>query len=398
MSTSDDPPRDGAPRLVEELASHPHGDALAKLVHALAFSAFDERRTELDQGLADAADRLGVDEVAAETSHGNVLRALKKGQSATAPERALLGALLARGVALSPPADEKACERVALGLAHVAAHTAADGLASLDAALGAKASDVWKEAAQLIERHQASPSALLPRPSEIVLAAALGASLDPSAKDARASLHGALRDPLLLTLLERAEERSAAEPLVLSAEVVRRPRSPLVLLLLTVTLILPAVALLSLLGRYAFHMRRPAELRISGDGVTVDSRMQLFGKTLRETKLFIPRAGLARIAREVRYPRLATYAGIATLLVGSYVGVRLVIDGARAGAPEFLGIGVAVLVVALAVDYGLARIPGGSKGHCQLLFQARKGHAISLAVTDPALADRALSLIATTKP
>ncbi len=395
MSRSDEPPKEGATTLHEELANHPRVDALAKLVHALAFSAYDERRGELDEGLADAADRLGVDEASAETSHGNVLRALKKGPTATGPERLVLGELLARGVALSPPQGD-AWERVVLALAHVASVTGVDALAKLDGALGDKSAHVWREAARLLEKQAMAPSALLSRPSEIVLAAALGASLDGAAASARATLRGSLRDPLLSTLLARAEERAAAEPLVLSAEVVRRPRGPIALFFLTVTLLLPVVALLSLLGRYAFHFRRPAELRVSGEGVTVESRFQLLGKTLRETKQFIPRAGLARIAREVRYPRLATYVGIGTLLVGSYVGLRLVIDGARAGAPEFLGIGLAILVVALVVDYGLTRLPP-AKGRCQLLLEAKKGRPVTLAVVDPALADRALSLIAGAK-
>jgi len=50
----------------------------------------------------------------------------------------------------------------------------------------------------------------------------------------------------------------------------------------------------------------------------VQTRFELLGKTLRESELHIPRAALARAAREVRYPRLATYVGIATLLLGSY--------------------------------------------------------------------------------
>src|SRR5690348_10458100 len=115
---------DRSPRaILEELASHPHGDDLARLVHTLAVSAFDERRSTLAEGVDDAASRLGVDEVGAETSFGNVLRALGKGPRATGPERVLLGALVARGVALSPPVAPEAELRVAETLAWSSAHT-----------------------------------------------------------------------------------------------------------------------------------------------------------------------------------------------------------------------------------------------------------------------------------
>src|SRR5258708_7202262 len=137
-------------KLLEEIAANPKGEALARRVHALALSALDERRTELEQGIADAAERLGVDETTSDTSYGNVLRALKKGASATGPEKALLGVLLVRGVALLPPEDEKGGERALLGLAWVAANTPADGLAVLDAVLGEKgagvAGSIWTAA------------------------------------------------------------------------------------------------------------------------------------------------------------------------------------------------------------------------------------------------------------
>ena len=400
MSTSENEKEpEGAEKLVEELKANEKGDALAKLVHALALSAFDERRTELEQGLADAAERLGLDEASSETSHGNVLRALKKGALVTLPERTLLGVLLAKGVALAPPEDGKSADRALLALAWAAANTPADALAVLDAVMGDGARVLWGAAGRLLAREAETPSSLVARSQAIVIAVALGGSTSEAAREARTSLAKTLRDPLLSGLIGRGGAGASGvadggEPVSLKAEVVHPPRSFPVLFVLTATLLLPLFALAKLVARYAFQLKRPAELRVSDDGVRVQSRYELLGKTLRESELFIPTGGLARAARDVRYPRLATYVGIATLLLGSYVGLRLVIDGARAGAPEFLGIGLCVLLVALVVDYGLSRVGASSKGKCQLHFQSKSGAAISLAVPDRVVADRALSLLA----
>ncbi|MBL8742973.1 MAG: hypothetical protein JNK04_17815, partial [Myxococcales bacterium] len=156
---------DRSPRaILDELGSHPHGDDLARLVHTLAVSAFDERRSTLGEGVEDAASRLGVDEVGAETSFGNVLRALAKGPRASGPERILLGALVARGVALSPPVTPEAELRVAETLAWSSAHTIADPLGALEAALGAKSAPASAAAAlpglssalaEIVKKHDA---------------------------------------------------------------------------------------------------------------------------------------------------------------------------------------------------------------------------------------------------
>jgi hypothetical protein len=380
--------------LLAELDKNERGEALAKLVHALAVSAYDERRSDLQEGLADAAERLGVDEPSADTSYGNALRALRKGASATAAEKELLGVLLARGVELAPPEDDAAAEGVALVLAWAAANTPADALTPLDSVLSETASDMWRAAGKILSREDESPSAVVSRPSLVMFAAALGASKSNTAATLRGSLATTLRDPLLKSLVSRAGDAGSGAPLVLSAEVMPGPRSFPVVFLLTATFILPIIAALRLLGRYALHLRRPAELRVTEGGVTVQSRFELLGRTLRESELHIPRSALARVAREVRYPRLATYVGLIALLIGSYVGFRLIIDGARAGAPEFLGIGLVVLVVGLLVDYALSRLPSRVSGGCELLFEGRRGRPIALAAVDPVLADRALNLLA----
>ncbi|MEO5726123.1 MAG: hypothetical protein ABI134_28800, partial [Byssovorax sp.] len=73
-------PVDRSPHAVlEEIASRPRGDDLARLVHTAAFAAADERRARIEDGLAELVERARLKGDDAETSYGNVLRALERG-------------------------------------------------------------------------------------------------------------------------------------------------------------------------------------------------------------------------------------------------------------------------------------------------------------------------------
>ncbi|KYG02527.1 hypothetical protein BE20_50505, partial [Sorangium cellulosum] len=140
--------------VLDELAGHPHGDDLARVVHTAAFAAADERRTTLEGGLAELVDRAGLSAADAETRFGNVIRALERGTSegAGSATRVLLATLLARGVALSPPEGPDAEGRVAEALVWLATYTSVDALTALDAALGERAAGLWRAVAALVRR------------------------------------------------------------------------------------------------------------------------------------------------------------------------------------------------------------------------------------------------------
>jgi hypothetical protein len=318
-----------------------------------------------------------------------VFRALRRDHAATGPERAVLGALLARGVALEPP-TEGGEDRVADALLWIAATTPIDPWAFLDAALGDRGAGLWRAVADALIKSDEG-TARLPRAQSIVAAHALAGSSSSAAVAQRARVAGALRDPTLRRLLTPSAGPAApSTAAVASGELVAAPRGPVVLTLLAVTGILPLVVAARLLGRFALRIRRPAELRVGPSGVTVLARTIMLGRTLRERELHIPTAGLARAAREVRFPRLALYAGVGALVVGSYLGLRLFIDGVRAGSPEFLAIGVVLVVAGLAIDYALSHVGVAAKGRCRVLFVPRKGGAVAVADVDPVLADAAL--------
>ncbi|NUP06537.1 MAG: hypothetical protein HOW73_10810 [Polyangiaceae bacterium] len=388
---------DRSPRaILDELTTHPHGAALAELVHMLGVSAFDERRSVLDHGLDEATSRVGVDEVAAETSFGNVLRALRKRDAATAEERTLLGALIAKGVAGSAPSTPDAQRRVAEALAWLSSHTVADPLACVDAALadGFVKDGLYEALGALVREHVEGRHGSVDRPSALLASIAIGRSNADGAARVRGELAVTVQDTTIVALVGPATARGPASPqLVVSGEETAAPRGSLATLLLTVTFILPLLGLAKLFGRFALRLRRPAEVAFSKEGVTVRSRVEVLGKIVRERETFLATGNLVRAAREVRYPRLATYVGITCLLVGSYLGLRHVLDGIRAGSPEFLALGIGILVVSLAIDYALSLLPARSSDRCRIVLEPRRGRVVAVAQVDKTKAEAALQTL-----
>jgi hypothetical protein len=388
--------------VLDEIAALDRGDDLARLVHAVAFAAADERRAIPGGGLADGlgeiAERAGIKPEDAETRFGNVLRALERGgaEAAGPATRALLSTLLARGVALSPPEGAEAQARVAEKLLWLATHTSVDALGAADAALGDGAAGLWAAVAALVRKVDAGSAPLVGRAGALIGAAALRESTSSVAREEAEALAGEVRDPIVRSLLGGAGEGrdgERGEGALLTGEVAAPPRSPVVLVLLGVTGVLAVLYVARLVGRLALGYRRPAELRVTPKGVTLSSRTVLLGRTLREQQAVIPVEQLQRATREVRYPRLPLYAGLFALAIGSYLGVRLFVDGARAGSPELLGIGALVLAAGIGLDFLLESAGSGLRGRCRLVLVPRRGPALAMSDVDRSAADAALVLL-----
>jgi hypothetical protein len=393
-------PADRSPHAVlEEIASRPRGDDLARLVHTAAFAAADEKRARIEDGLAELVERARLKADDAETSYGNVLRALERGgiEAAGSATRALLAGLLARGVALSPPTSAEAEARVAESLVWLAANTSIDALTSIDAALDEKADGLWLAVATLIRRVDAGTAPLVGRAGAIIAASALRDSTSAAARSEVRALAEDARDPIVRTLLTPASSASGAPPgpdgpaSIAVGEMVPAPHGPVALVLLGFTGILAVMHLGRLLGQVALRYRRPAELQVSAKGVVIVTRTELLGRTLKERTIHIPIEALLRATREIRYPRLALYVGLGALAIGSYLGISLFVDGARAGSPELLGIGLLLVIVGIALDYVLANIVPSGKRSCRIVLIPRKGAAVAMGRLDPARADEALN-------
>jgi hypothetical protein len=383
-------PADQTPQTVlAELASHPRGDELARLAHAVAFTCADERKISLPEGVQDAAAQLSLSEADADTSLGNVIPALRPGTSVPAnpATRALLSALLARGVALSLPDGVEAERRVVEAIVWVAAHTSIDALVSLDAALGSKADGLWRQTAALVRRVE-DGSSNIGRAGALVASAALASSTSPIAREEAKTLGTETRDPVVQALLANAMR--SGEGASASGELIPAPRGPVALVLMAITGLLLIVPVVRWLGRLFLRYRAPVELRLSSSSITLLAKTELLGRTVREREIMVPLDQLTSIARDVRYPRLALYAGMFALALGSYVGVSLFVDGARAGSPDLLGMGTLIVAVGVALDFVLANVVPVGRGRCRMLITPNKGAAFAMGEVDPKRADALL--------
>ncbi|WP_437693344.1 hypothetical protein [Sorangium sp. So ce176] len=385
-------------------------------MHTAAFAAADERRTTLEGGLAELVDRAGLSAADADTRFGNVIRALERGttEGAGSATRVLLATLLARGVALSPPEGPEAEGRVAEALVWLATYTSVDALTALDAALGERAAGLWRAVAALVRRADKGALPQLGRAGAIIAAAALRGSASPAARAEAAALVDEVRDPIVRSLLRDAlspgrrpsrapgadgadeawpagaPELEGGAPARLAGELSPPPRGPVALVLLAATGILLVMHAGRLAGRFLLRYRRPAAIEVGPRGVTVRSRTELLGRALREKETYIPVEALLRATREVRYPRLGLYVGLVALGLGTYLGMSLLVDGARAGSPELLGMGALVFAFGAALDFGLSHLETATRGRCRVVLVPRKGPAVALAGVERAAADLAL--------
>ena len=144
------------------------------------------------------------------------------------------------------------------------------------------------------------------------------------------------------------------------------------------------------IAQVLLRCRRPAELTVAQGGVTVETKLDVLGRTVRQQRLHIPVTNLARAVREARYPRLAMYAGLGALALGTFVGVSLVTDAVRAGSPSLLGLGAAIFAAGVVCDLILSSLWPTRRGQHRVLFVPRKGRTLAVSVEDAAAADAAL--------
>jgi hypothetical protein len=144
------------------------------------------------------------------------------------------------------------------------------------------------------------------------------------------------------------------------------------------------------LGRGVLRVKRPAELCVASSGITLSSRIEMLGRTLRSSEVHLPFENVARAVREVRYPRLGTYVGLLSLAIGSYFGVSWFLDGARAASPSLLGLGAVVFGLGVLVDFVFAVLLPAGAGRTRLVIMPRKGAILALQTRNAADASAVL--------
>jgi hypothetical protein len=378
------------------LSQHPRLADLAAVARASMTAAAEARRPEREpERVRRAAADLGLTHEDAVTPFGNALEVLQRGPE-DAAERALACALAAHVVALEPPKGADAAYRTVNDLLWLATHTPFDATSLLDKALGERATEVWDAMTDRIRRIDQGQLPTLGKGEALVAAAALVASPARAAAKSAGALTAQVEDRKLARVLGAA----AAEPLApVLGEMAPAPRGAAVTALLALTGILVVVHAGRLVGRLALAYRKPAELTLDVDGsVCLRWRVELLGRTLRDRSVLVPRAALVRATREVRYPRLALYAGLTALLVGSYVGVSAFVDGVRAASPSLLASGLAIVALGLALDFALSSLAPGARGRCRLLLVPRDGAKLCVGDVDPRRADALLARLAGPSP
>ena len=343
--------------------------------------------------VAAAADDAKLSRADASTPFGNALLVLGSGAT-TEPQRALAASLYAHAIAEARRDDD---ERLAGDILWFAAHTSFDATGLLDRALGDEADDVWTAIGDRVRRIDEGKATASSRAEAILGCAALVASESAVARKVAVDLAPRLHDKTLSRLLGSfagTHGVAAHAPLGevrLEGEAMAAPRGPVVTTILAVTGILFVMHACRLVARLALAYKRPAEVSLSDAGITMRTRTEMLGRTLREREHVIVRAGLVRVVREVRYPRAAFYAGLFALALGSYVGVRAFVDGVRAASPSLLLTGLVVVVLGIAADFVLGSVLPGGRGRVRVVFVPRTGKALCVGDVDATRADDALA-------
>ncbi len=390
---------DGDARAYDALSQHARIADLASITHAVMTSASETLR--LDQAVARVAElaaerRLTREE--ATTSFGNALEVLELGPK-DAAGGALACALAAHALAAHPPADANQNIRAARDLLWLAVHTPFDVTGLIDRALGQRAATLWEAIAERIRgagRAPLDPGERPEREEALVAAIALAASPAKIAEYQASLLARELSDRTVARILNRSSPHGVRKPLEpLRGEMAPPPRGPWATGVLAVTGLLLAVQVARLFGQLALAYKRPAEVLLLEDGgVRIKWRVELLGRTLRDRDVLVPRTGLARAAREVRFRGVALYAGLLALAVGSYVGVSAFVDGVRAASPALLAAGLLIVSIGLAVDFALSCALPGARGRCRILFVPRNGATLCIGGLDLARADALLARLA----
>lgn len=353
-------------------------DAAQTRVTAWAFTA----------KVAAAAEEAKLTRDDADSRFGNALDVLATGGEGRA-ERALASALWAHAVAESPRSRAEDEDRLAGDILWLATHTAFDATPLLDRALGDEAEDLWVAIADRVRRIERGRGGALGRGEAVVGCAALAASISDKARALAADLAGEVKDPVLLRVLATAE-RAAREETRLEGELLPAPRGPVATLLLALSGLLLVLHAARLAAKIALAYKRPAEVIFSEAGVRVKTRTQVLGRTLREREHVLLEAGLARVVREVRFPRAGFYAGLLALALGSYVGVRAFADGVRSASPSLLAVGLLIVALGVGADFLLGAVLPGVRGRCRVLFVPRTGAVVCVGGVDARRADDAL--------
>ncbi|MFC1641119.1 hypothetical protein ACFL5O_00310 [Myxococcota bacterium] len=378
----------GPAQLISQLAEHPHLEPLAIHVRSVLFDA--ARKRDPSAWLGGGKTSVALTSQQADTEHGNVLSILEQGPNRPT-EQALIAALLARDIADRPPGAPEAWLRVAANLAWIAGHTPFSAFESLEVLLRGRSDSLWGALADVA---LAPESAGGGRAEALVAVAALCASSTDRSRELVNRIAGEAADPLLKAAASGTQPSSEAGRL--TGQVRPAPKGPWATGFLGITGLLFCRGACSLIGRYALGFRRPADVWLSHRGLELRARAELLGRVLHESYQVVPLGELSRATREVKYSRIGLYAGLIALVLGSYLGVGLFVDGIRVpgSSPSLMGLGVLLMAGGLVLDFALSRLSDTVSGQCSLVVVPRKGRVWCVGGLDLVQTDEMLRQVA----
>lgn len=338
-----------------------------------------------DPSLGQRGSRQCISEELAQAADlADEVRILRHGPE-SGSDRARLAALLSRAFFGRPLRSEQVGE-LAVSLVWLAANTPWDALAEPDGAAELPPPFYFS----LASIARAPQSFGLSRAEGLFAASVLLGSSSPHAQQAAAELASIDGDPKIKLLLHEPSIESLGPSL--RGELESPPRTALATILLGLTGLLLLMHVIRAIKRTALGHRRPAELSLTPHGLELSAQSELLGRVLRRSKVLIPLSGLARITREERYARAGLYGGLAALVVGSYVGVGLIVDGARVpgGSASLLSLGFVIVLLGVALDYGLATWSGSLRTRCRVIVTPHKGHRFCVGRLERGRADALL--------
>lgn len=195
------------------------------------------------------------------------------------------------------------------------------------------------------------------------------------------------------------EEPAPGDEASLDGELHAPPASPLSIVLLGCSGVLLLSAAARLIGRLALAYRHPARLELTEHGIRLTDRVELLGRVVRQRETVVPLSDLTSVTREVRYARAGLYAGLLALVLGTYLGTGLLLDGLRApgGSGSLLLLGLGLAAGGLVLDFTLSTLWDNARRTCRIVIARRTGRALCLAGVDPARAAAILGSVARTE-
>ncbi|MBI2895119.1 MAG: hypothetical protein HYY06_16300 [Deltaproteobacteria bacterium] len=367
-------------RAEEAARSAPDAAALGRLVFEVLVRQAEGKVSASPAGwVASRAREQGISKEQADTKFGNILAILERGAE-TAGEIDVVGAFFARGLtafleAENQSARAQAFRRILSSLDWLVAYTPYDVYAHVQKLCPeAIARVVWEGLTAAIEE-EARAGGAQGRIHRLLRAEVLlSHPLAPVAGEIRARLVR-VADPAVVALA-RATGQEASIPMNdagaeadrVTGRVGPRPvgRIRRILSLCTGYALLRTIA--SAAGRYLLGFRRSMEISLAPKGLLCRKRIELLGKTIRESEEVVPFAGLASVERESRYPYLYLLVGVGGLALGAIWGVLRIFDGIRGAYAPLALIGLVAIALGVGFDLGLATFWPARRGRVSLTF------------------------------